>query len=463
MATVTLEPVVLPPGPRVPKALQGIAFLSALCTVTAALGRRYGSAFTVNLPIFGRTVILSDPVLVKQLFGMSGELVERPTNLGGIFGPGSTFSLNGAEHLERRKVLVPPFHGKSVRSYEQIIEGEVKREITEWPEGREFETLPSMMRLTLNTILRAVFGPEGPALDDLRRVLPPAVTFGSRLIPLPALVRRDFGRWSPGGRFLQYRRQIDAAIDSLIADARADPTFEERGDVLSVLLRARYEDGEPITDRHIADELLTVVSAGHETTAAALAWMVERIRRHPALLSRLSEEVDAGGSELRQATIWEVLRTRPVLDATMRRARRRIRLGTWVIPEGTTFVISIQLSHAAEDSFPNAESFDPDRFVGAPPKPSEWLPFGGGVNRCIGAALANLEMDVTLRTLLREFSFTPTNAPGERRHNRGLAIAPAQGGRVVVHRRAVETSSGGRSSSIGEQFARGSLGGDFTT
>ena len=463
MATVTLEPVALPPGPRAPKVVQGIAFLSALCTVTAALGRRYGSAFTVNLPIFGQTVILNDPALVKELFSTSGELVERPTNLGGVFGPGSTFSLNGAEHLERRRVLVPPLHGKRVRSYENIIEEEVKREIADWPEGSEFQTLQPMMRLTLNTILRAVFGAEGAALDELRRVVPPAVTFGSRLIPLPALVRRDFGRWSPGGRFLQYRRRIDAVIDSLIADARADPTFEERGDVLSVLLQARYENGEPITDRHIADELLTVVSAGHETTAAALAWAIERIRRHPALLSRLSEEVDAGGSELRQATIWEVLRTRPVLDATMRRAKRRIRLGTWVIPEGTTFVISIQLSHASEDGFPNADSFNPDRFIGAAQKPSEWVPFGGGVNRCIGAALANLEMDVTLRTLLREFSFAPTDAPGERRHNRGLAIAPGRGGRAVVHRRTAETSSDGRPSSIGEQFGMASLRGDFTT
>jgi cytochrome P450 len=443
MAIETVEPVKLPPGPRLPKIVQGIAFLSALCEVVAALGRRYGSTITVNLPVYGRTVMISDPVLVKDLFSTSGDLVDRPTNLGGVFGPGSTFSLNGAEHLERRRILVPAFHGKRVRSYEHIIEEEVMREIARWPEGREFETLPSMMRLTLNTILRAAFGTDGPALDELRRVLPAAVTFGSRLIPLPAIVRRDFGRWSPGGHFLEYRRRIDAAIHSLIADARADPAFEERSDVLALLLKARYDDGEPITDRHIADELLTVISAGHETTAAALAWSVERLRRHPRLLPRLTEEVDAGGSELRQATTWEVLRTRPVLDATMRRAKKRIRIGEWVVPEGTTFVISIQLAHSSDDSYPDAASFNPDRFIGASPKPSAWIPFGGGVNHCIGAALATLEMDVTLRTLLREFSLEPTDAPDERRHNRGLAIAPAQGGRAVVHRRAEATSDRG--------------------
>lgn len=439
MVTLTTEPVITPPGPWAPKTLQGLAFLSALCEVTALLGRRYGPAFTVNLPIFGQTVILNDPALVKELFSADSDLVERPTNLGGIFGPGSTFSLNGAEHLQRRKILAPPFHGKRVRSYEQIIVEETLREIAGWPEGLEFETLEPMMRLTLNTILRAVFGAQGPALEELRSLLPAAVTFGSRLIPFPAVVRRDFGQWSPGGRFLGYRRRIDAVIASLMNQARHDPSFDQRTDVLALLLQARYDNGDPVSDAHIADELLTLVSAGHETTAAALAWSVERLRRHPQLLSRLTDEVDSGGSELRQATIWEVLRTRPVLDATMRRARQRIRFGDWVFPAGTTFVISIQLAHAAEASFPDAQAFDPDRFSGSAPRPSSWIPFGGGVNRCIGAALANLEMDVVLRTLLSELQFIPTDAPDERRHNRGLAIAPGRGGMAVVRRRTATT------------------------
>ncbi|WP_193048171.1 cytochrome P450 [Mycolicibacterium baixiangningiae] len=448
MATETSDPVRLPPGPSAPKLLQGVALLSALVHVIAALGRRYGSTYTVNLPIYGQTVVISDPVLVKDVFSTSGELLERPTNLGGVFGPGSTFSLNGAEHLERRKVLVPAFHGKRVKSYEAIIEEETMRETADWPEGTEFETLQPMMRLTLNTILRAVFGAEGSALDELRVVIPPAVTFGSRLIPLPSVVRRDFGRWSPGGRFLEYRRRIDAVIDSLIAEARADPECDQRSDVLALLLQARYDNGEPISDRHIADELLTLVSAGHETTAAALAWAVERIRRNPHLLSRLTDEVDAGGSDLRQATIWEVLRTRPVLNATMRRTRKRISLGEWVIPEGATLVISIQLAHNLEQNFADASTFNPDRFLDAAPKPSSWIPFGGGVNRCIGAALANLEMDVSLRTILREFRFSPTDEPDEPRHYRGLAIAPGRGGRAIVHRRTSGMAGADHSASV---------------
>jgi cytochrome P450 len=452
LATATTEPVRLPPVVPLPKAAQGVALLAARRRAVTALGRRYGGAFTLNLPVFGQTVVISDPDLVKDLFSTSRDLMGRPMqNLGEILGPGSMFTLDGDELFERRRLLAPPFHGKRVGNDEYIIEEEVMREIANWPEGSEFETLRPMMRITLNAILRAVFGAEGPALEELRRLLPPAVTLGSRIGLLPAMVQRDFGPWSPGGRFLQYRRRIDAVIDSLIADARADPNFEQRSDVLAVLLQARYDDGEPMSDRHIADELLTLVTAGHETTSTALAWAVERLRRHPRLLARLSDEVDAGGAELRQATIWEVLRTRPVLDGALRRAKTRIRLGDWVIPQDYTVMASVQLAHESQESFPDAESFNPDRFLGTVPKPIAWIPFGGGINRCIGAAFANMEMDVTLRTLLREFRFAPTDAPGERAHNRGVAFAPARGGRAVVYRRRREVPSRADSASVADR------------
>jgi cytochrome P450 len=199
--------------------------LTALCEVVPAPGRRYGGTFTINLPIFSKTVEISDPILVKDVFGTSNDLIERPTNLGHVFGPRLTFSLNGEEHAERRKLVLPAFHGKRVKSYERIVEDEVMRETASWPEGREFETLPSTSRLTLNTILRAVFGEEGPALDELRSLMPAAMTVGSVLHLLPSVAGRDFGRWSPGGGS-RYRRRIDAVIDSLIAKARADPNFE---------------------------------------------------------------------------------------------------------------------------------------------------------------------------------------------------------------------------------------------
>ena len=332
MALATTDPVRLPPAPRIPKLLQGVGFVVAREKSVAALARRYGPAFTLNLPIFGTTVVISDPALIKDLFTTKTELVGRAGVLGEMFGPGSTFSLDGAPHRERRKLLVPPFHGKRMQTYEEIVEEEVLRETATWPEGREFETLPSMMRITLNAILRTVFGAEGAALDELRELLPSMVLHASKLAVLPPVVRRDFGPWSPGGKLSVNRQRYDEAIRRLIADIRNDPAFEARTDVLALMLQARYEDGEPISDDHVADELLTLLAAGHETTATTLAWAVERLRRHPRLLARLTAEADVGGSELRQATIWEVQRTRPVINSTARMVKTRIQLGEWVIP-----------------------------------------------------------------------------------------------------------------------------------
>jgi cytochrome P450 len=280
-----------------------------------------------------------------------------------------------------------------------------------------------------------VFGAEGTALDELREALPQMVLYASRLAVMPPVVRRDFGSRSPGRKLADHRRRFDGMVGRLIADIRNDPQFEERADVLSLMLRARYEDGSPISDDHVADELLTLLAAGHETTATTLAWTIERLRRHPRLLHRLSDEVDAGGSELVQATIWEVQRTRPVISGTARITRTRMRLGDWVIPEDHVMMASITLAHADDNSFPDATTFDPDRFIGNPPDNYAWIPYGGGIRRCIGAAFANMEMTVTLRTLMREFEFGTTYTPGERKHSRGVATAPGRGGRAVVFRR----------------------------
>jgi cytochrome P450 len=440
MVTATSDPVRLPPGPRLPKVMQTATFLISNHAMFAAVSRRYGSdVVRVNLPRNNHAVVVNDPVLAKELFNAGTELVERPSSgagsIGEAFGSGSTFSLAGDEHRERRRLLAPPFHGKRMRSYDRIIEEEVMREVADWPEGREFETLEPMLRITVGAILRAVFGAEGPALEELRETVPAMVTLGSLLVVCPPIMRRDLGPWSPWARYMKKRRRFDAVIASLIAEARADPAIEERKDVLALLLQARYENGEPISDQHIADELLTLLGSGHETTASSLAWALERLSRQPELLDRLTEEVDAGGSELRQATISEVQRTRPVLDGTTRRTKTRIRLGDWVLPQSTNIIISIKLAHDSEESFPDAASFNPDRYMGTNRKPVAWIPFGGGVNRCVGAAFANMESDVVLRILLREFRFVPTDAPGERARWRGVATVPARGARAMVHRR----------------------------
>ncbi len=344
-----------------------------------------------------------------------------------MLGPGSIFNLEGDELLARRKLLLPPFSGKNMRAYESITEEEAIREIRTWPEGTEFATLEPMMRITLNTILRAVFGAEGAELDELRVLMPKAVEFGSKIALMPSIVRKDVGPWSPGGKFAQYRRRMDELLKSLMAQARSDPKFTERGDVLSLLLQARYDNGEPISDSYIVDELLTMLVAGHETTSTQLAWTIERIRRHPDLLTRLTEEVDAGGNELLLATIAESQRTRPVLTAALRRTKARIRLGgEWVIPEGDTILASTQLAMAAEQSFPRCgKKVQPGPIRR---QPAESLRVDsvrrGGMMRCIGASFATMEMEVTLRAMLREFRLEPTTEPDEKPHSRGVTVTP---------------------------------------
>jgi len=426
-----------PDGPSAPRLVQGVLALAAPLRTMRRLGERYGSAFTVNVPVIGETVVISDPAEVKQLFTTSPEAADNlDFNLGRVLGPNSFFALSGEAHKRQRKLLVPPFHGRRLRGYEAIVEEEAVREMATWPEGREFATLDPMMRITLNAILRAVFGADGAELAALRELLPKMVKLGSRLAALP-VPRTALGRWSPWVRAEGYRREYDATVDRLIAAAR--PGLGERGDVLALMLQSRYDDGTGMSRDEIADQLLTLLTAGHETTATTLAWAVERLRRHPAVLRRLAAEADAGGSELREATILEVQRVRPVIDKTARQVRAPgLRLGRWTLPPGQVVLVSIYLMHTDEALFPDAGRFDPDRFAGSRPDTYQWIPFGGGARRCIGAAFAHMEMNVVLRTLLRDFTLEPTSERGERWHSRGIAWCPARGGRAVVRRRSKE-------------------------
>ena len=437
-AATTGPPPHIPPGPRHGSRLNGFAFAVNRRRVTQRMHGRYGPTFTLRLPAWGEAVFLSEPALVKQLFTASPELIgNMEPNLGRVLGPSSFFNLDGEAHKRQRKLLLPPFHGRRVLSYEGIIEEETRREAAGWPEGESFPTLESMMRITLNAILRAVFGAQGEELEALRVLLPPMVTLGSRLTMMPG-PELDLGRFSPWGRFRRYRREFDSIVDRLIATAQADPDLDERNDILSLMLQARYDDGEAMPVRAVADQLLTLLAAGHETTATTLAWAIERIRRHPRILAGLVAEADEGGSQLRKATVTEVQRTRPVIDLTGRKVKgESIALGPWVLPRGFTVMVSISLIHDDDSVFPNAAVFDPDRFVGVNPDTYSWVPFGGGTRRCIGAAFAAMEMDVVLRTLLCDFELAPTDEPDEPWHSRGVAWAPARGGVAVVRRRPV--------------------------
>ena len=435
-SAATDRPMKLPPGPRV-SALEGIAFLIFRRSTVARLVNRYGDVCRLTVPVFGRTVIVADPQLAKRVFlANTDDVGNIQPNLSRVLGSGSVFALDRAEHRARRKLLAPPFHGKSVRNYEQVFQEETLRESANWPDGKEFPILEPMLRITLNAILRAVFGANGAHLDELRRIIPPWVTLGSRLMPLPN-PPRTFGRFGPWGRLAEYRRQYNAVIDRLIDEVRADPNFDTRDDVLALLLKSAYEDGSAMSRQDISDELLTLLAAGHETTASTLAWAFERISRHPEVLSTLEREAATDDNEYRQATILEVQRARTVIDAAGRHVYApTIQLGNWVIPPGYSVVVSISTMHNRHAEVPNPEMFDPRRYIGGHPASFAWIPYGGGTRRCVGAVFANVEMDIVLRTVLRHFDIQPTTAPDEKVHWRGVAYTPHRGGRITLRRKA---------------------------
>ncbi|MFN8071545.1 MAG: cytochrome P450 [Mycobacterium sp.] len=426
----------LPPAPQPPRAVVGLAFTTARRRTVAWLTRTYGPAVTLRIPLFGETVMVSDPVLAKQVFTTSPDVLHNiQPNLSRLLGAGSVFGLEGAAHRRRRKLLTPPFHGKSITAYERIVEEETMREMASWPEGTEFATLEPMMRITLNVILRAVFGADGAELQRLRELLPKWVTLGSRLalVPTPSLAP---GRWGPWKRLADYRRTYESLMDNLITRARQDPQFEHRTDVLSIFLRSTYDDGTTMTRGEIGDELLALLAAGHETTASTLAWAFERISRHPKVLEQLVSEVSGEDNSYRQATIFEVQRNRTVIDFAGRNvAAPMYELGEWRLPQGYSILISLLQLHSDPNVYPDPERFDPQRFIDEKPSTFSWVPFGGGTRRCVGAAFANMEMDVVLRTVLRHFTIRTTSAPGEKWHHRGVAFTPKKGGRIALYRR----------------------------
>ncbi|MYR04920.1 cytochrome P450 [Gordonia sp. SID5947] len=425
--TSTGPSAALPPGPRLPAVVQGLGFVARRRQTLAAFAERYGPVFTLRIPLFGKVVVIADPTLAKQLFTTPTDQAAnvRP-NLGRILGDGSMFALEGTDHRSRRKLLTPPLHGRRIKQYESVVAEEFAAEARTWPMGTEFATLEPMMRVTLNVILRTVFGADGRELDTLRDIIPPLVTVGSRLASTPD-IPLSLGRFDPRRTFAGRRQIYDDTLAALIAKAREDPRLEERDDILALMVQSTYDDGSSMTDADIADELLTLLVAGHETTATTLAWAVERLQRNPDVLRALVDEVDHGGSEFRMATILEIQRSRPVIDLAGRHVvTDLLELGPWRIPRGYNVLVAISLLHDDSRQFAEPERFDPHRFVGNTPGQA-WLPFGGGTRRCIGAAFAHMEMDVVLRDLLRDFTIEPTSTKGEAWHSRGVAYAPAAG------------------------------------
>lgn len=426
-----------PPQVRLPKLVQGLALTAFRRGALRRWVKQYGGILEFHVPFFGHCVAISDPTLVRSMCTAGPDvLTNYQPNLSTFFGPGSIFALDGARHHDRRRLLAPAFHGRRLRGHEAVIVEEVLRESANWPENREFPILEPMNRITVNVILRTVFGAEGEDLAQLREIVPQYARFGSAMVkymPVPKLRSR---RCSPWRRMDNVRRSFDRVICRLIDSAENDPGLTERTDVLALLLRSSTGDGSRMSRQDICDELVTLIGAGHETTTAALSWAFERLRRHPTVVAELVEEVDGGGSDFRRATILEVLRVRPVIDLPGRRVSAPyLDLGTWRIARDHNVFVSLADLQECPEVFPEPDRFDPNRFRDASLSAPTWLAFGYGARRCVGADFALNEMDVVLRTVLQHFEIHTDAAPGEKRRFRGVAFAPKRGGRIVLTRR----------------------------
>jgi cytochrome P450 len=423
-----------PPGSRLPAVVQALRYARDPLGYFEPLRRRYGDVFSLRFPYFGRLVYVADPGVVKQVFTGDPSVFHageaNATVLEPAVGPNSVLTLDEAEHLRQRKLILPPFHGASVTRYGELIREITERDIESWPRGRSFSLRPHTQRITLAVILRAVFGiADGERLEHASGLVDEFARRSHLPTTVPAL-RRHLGPFSPWTRFVRAREALDELIYEEIAARRAAPDAAERDDVLSLLLRAEHDDGSPMSDSELRDELVTVVGAGHETTATALAWAMERLLRTPRVLDRLRGSLDAGEEDYLDATVQETLRARPVIVDVARKLTAPAEIGGYAVPAGTMVLPAIAALHYREDLYPQPHEFRPERFLDGKADHYSWIPFGGGVRRCAGAAFAQYEMRIVLRTILERTELSAPDPAPERVSPRNITLAPGKGCRV---------------------------------
>ncbi|HEY1508416.1 MAG TPA: cytochrome P450 [Solirubrobacteraceae bacterium] len=421
----------MPPGPRLPRAVQTAGFMLGGPRFLEACRKRYGDAVTFGTLFDSQFVMLFHPTLVKQVFQGSATRLragEANAMLGPIVGERSVLLLDGAEHLRHRRLLLPAFHGQRMEAYAEVMRDSADVEIDSWPVAEPFALLPTMQALTLRVIMRAVFGFEpGPAEDELqarvRAMIEPMAR--SRGLMLLYMLTRFGGDRAAMARFEGNRRAVDELLFAEITRRREDPELESREDVFSALMLARDEDGEQLSDQEVRDELVTLLLAGHETTATGLAWTFDLLLHSPAVHRRAIE----GDNEYLDAVVKESLRLRPVIPGVGRVVREEpLVLNGWVIPPGVEINPSIRMIHRRADLYPDPSTFRPERFLGPDaPDTYTWIPFGGGTRRCLGASFAQMEMRIVLRRVLERCALRPGAAELDEVQFRGITQAPSNG------------------------------------
>ncbi len=423
----------LPPGPKAPPVVQIARWIARPLALLDSCQRAYGDVFSLRSPTEGSFVIVAQPELIKQVFAADSDVllagVGNATLLEPMLGRHSLLTLDGAEHLRQRRLLLPAFHGERMQAFATAIREITEASLATWPVGKPFAIHTMMQSITLDVILQTVFGAVGPAHRDLRAKLVELLDLATNpWLLFPGVMGIDPFRF-PWLKITKLKAAVDVALYQLIADRRGALAGR---DVLSMMLAARDDQGEAMTDVEVRDELVTLLLAGHETTATSLAWVFDRLLAHPDVLARLRADLSDAYLD---AVIRETLRVRPIIPLVGRHVAKPFTLGRWTLPKGTRVAPSIYLAARRADAFPDPERFDPERWLGVKPDPSTWFPFGGGIRRCIGMAFAQLEMRVVLQTILPRARLRLDGKPA-RVVRRGITLAPSRGRRVVLDARA---------------------------
>ena len=439
----------LPPGPKAPPFWQSARFLTRPLEFFQEQVDTYGPTFTIRLAGLPTLVMLTAPADLKALFTAPAEVLHagqaNALAFGPVVGTRTHFVLDEESHLERRRLLLPPFHGDRMHEYGEVMEEVTSQAAAAWPRDRPFAVHPPLQRITLQVILRTIFGLDDATPRD-EQVTRQIVRLANEAVASPLLMARplrwDLGPWSPWGRILRVIQDADHLLLAEIQRRREAADASDRKDILSMLLLARDEQGEGLSDAELRDELATMITAGHETTGTALSWALECLLRRPEVVRRIREEIArvAGEGEIPRgreqlakleyldATIKEVLRFRPIMAfGGTRMVQAPWRLGEWQIPPGTAVANALSMVHRRPDLYPDPQEFRPERFLGKRPDPYEWTPFGGGVRRCLGMAFALYEMKIVLARLLALTDLELAEPGPTRAVTRGFFIAPERG------------------------------------
>jgi cytochrome P450 len=447
-------PAKLPPGPKLPSAFQMIGFWNRPLASMERARARYGKRFTIKLPATPPFVIHSQPEHIKEIFAAPPDVLhpgEGARLLEPIVGANSLILLDEAPHLSQRKMLLPAMHGERLAGLDGLVRDVSEREVESWPSGEPVVTHDHLQDLTLEIILRAVFGLDpGPRLDELRTLLRGILEFSmSPVSMIPAFQRSYFG----GGPYVRFRKlqaRADEIISEVVDERRADPG--DRDDVLTMLLDAKHEDGSPMSYQELRDELMTLLTAGHETTASQLTWAFAILAREPSVQDAIIAEVDSGdGDEYLTATVHEVLRRRPVLpNAEPRLVKKEVEIGGWTFPPDVSLIANAYLLHHDPDVYPDPYAFRPERFLDQKPGTYTWIPFGGGRRRCIGAAFATLEMKAVLRAVFERYRIAPGADAPEFTRRRAITVSPKRGGTTIFRDRPIPAGPSANGSKAAE-------------